>query len=67
MFFKWFQSMAEIKINDKSYDLDNLSENAKKQIASLQFVQSEILRLNAKLAAFKTAEIAYSKAIEEEI
>ena len=67
MFFKWFESMAEIKINDKSYDLDNLSENAKKQIASLQFVQSGILRLNAKLAAFKTAEIAYSKAIEEEI
>ncbi len=67
MFFKSFQPMAEIKINDKSYDLENLSENAKKQIASLQFVQSEILRLNAKLAAFKTAEIAYSKAIEDEI
>ncbi len=59
--------MAEIKINGKSYDLDNLSENAKNQIASLQFVQSEIGRLNAKLAAFKTAEIAYSKAIEEAI
>tara|TARA_E500000331_G_C17135890_1_gene660450 strand:+ start:47 stop:226 length:180 start_codon:yes stop_codon:yes gene_type:complete len=59
--------MPEIKINDKSYDLDNLSENAKNQIASLQFVQSEIVRLNAKLAAFKTAEIAYSKAVEEAI
>ena len=57
--------MPEIKINDKSYDVDKLSENAKNQIASLQFVQSEIIRLNAKLAAFKTAEIAYSKAIEE--
>ncbi len=59
--------MPEIKINDKSYDIDKLSENAKNQIASLQFVQSEIVRLNAKLAAFKTAEIAYSKAIEEAI
>tara|TARA_X000000368_G_C22656880_1_gene547863 strand:+ start:255 stop:434 length:180 start_codon:yes stop_codon:yes gene_type:complete len=59
--------MPEIKINDKSYDVDKLSENAKNQIASLQFVQSEIVRLNAKLAAFKTAEIAYSKAIEEAI
>ena len=59
--------MPEIKINDKSYDLDKLSDNAKNQIASLQFVQSEIVRLNAKLAAFKTAEIAYSKAIEEAI
>ena len=59
--------MPEIKINDKSYDVDKLSENAKNQIASLQFVQNEIVRLNAKLAAFKTAEIAYSKAIEEAI
>ena len=59
--------MPEIKINDKSYDVDKLSENAKNQIASLQFVQSEIVRLNAKLAAFKTAEIAYSKAIEKAI
>ena len=59
--------MPEIKINDKSYDVDKLSENAKNQIASLRFVQSEIVRLNAKLAAFKTAEIAYSKAIEEAI
>ena len=59
--------MPEIKINNKSYDVDKLSENAKNQIASLQFVQSEIVRLNAKLAAFKTAEIAYSKAIEEAI
>ena len=59
--------MPEIKINDKSYDIDKLSENAKNQIASLQFVQNEIVRLNAKLAAFKTAEIAYSKAIEEAI
>ena len=59
--------MPEIKINDKNYDIDKLSENAKNQIASLQFVQSEIVRLNAKLAAFKTAEIAYSKAIEKAI
>ncbi len=59
--------MPEIKINGKNYDLENLSENAKNQIASLQFVQNEIVRLNAKLAAFKTAEIAYSKAIEEAI
>tara|TARA_B100001113_G_C20724246_1_gene455057 strand:- start:258 stop:440 length:183 start_codon:yes stop_codon:yes gene_type:complete len=59
--------MPEIKINEKSYDIDTLSENAKKQIVSLQFVQSEIQRLNAQLAAYKTAEIAYSKAVEDAI
>ena len=59
--------MAEIKINGKNYDSDSLSENAKKQIISLQFVQNEIQKLNAQIAAYKTAEIAYSKALENEI
>tara|TARA_Y100001968_G_scaffold324957_1_gene365370 strand:+ start:1705 stop:1887 length:183 start_codon:yes stop_codon:yes gene_type:complete len=59
--------MAEININGKGYDIDSLSENAKKQIVSLQFVQNEIKRLNSQLAAYKTAEIAYSKAVEESI
>ncbi len=59
--------MPEIKINEKAYDIDTLSDNAKKQIVSLQFVQNEIQRLNAQLAAYKTAEIAYSKAIEDAI
>ena len=59
--------MAEIKINGKDYDLESLSENAKKQIISLQFVQNEIKKLNAQIAAYKTAEVAYSKALENEI
>ena len=59
--------MSEIKINGKSYDLENLSENAKKQIVSLQFVQNEIQKLNAQIAAYKTAELAYSNALENEI
>ena len=59
--------MSEIKINDQSYDLENLSENAKQQIVSLQFVQNEIQKLNAQIAAYKTAEMAYSKALESEI
>ena len=59
--------MAEIKINGKDYDFESLSENAKKQIVSLQFVQNEIKKLNAQIAAYKTAEVAYSKALENEI
>ena len=59
--------MAEIKINGKDYDLETLSENAKKQIVSLQFVQNELQKLNAQIAAYKTAEAAYSKALENEI
>lgn len=40
--------MPTIKIDDKDYDLDQLSEEAKAQLASLQFVDAELQRLNAK-------------------
>ena len=59
--------METIKIDDKEYTLDNLSENAKKQLASLQFVQNEIKRLEAQIAVYKTASIAYSKALKDDL
>tara|TARA_Y100001968_G_C18778474_1_gene445550 strand:+ start:210 stop:392 length:183 start_codon:yes stop_codon:yes gene_type:complete len=59
--------MATIKINGKDYDSDNLPEDAKKQLASLIYVQNELKRLEAQIAAFKTAEMAYGKALENAI
>ncbi len=56
--------MATIKIDDKEYDLDNLSDEAKQQVISLQFVQAEIKRLDAQIAVYKTASIAYSSALK---
>ena len=59
--------MPAVTINGKEYQTENLSENAQNQLVSLAFVQNEIKRLEAQLAAFKTAEIAYSKALDNEI
>jgi len=59
--------MASITINGIEYDSDNLSEKAKAQVASLQFVQAEIARLEAQIAVFKTAEAGYGKALQEEL
>ena len=56
--------MATITIDDKEYDLDNLSDEAKQQVISLQFVQAEIKRLDAEIAVYKTASIAYSSALK---
>ena len=56
--------MAQITIDNKQYDLDNLSDDAKAQLASIQFVDSEIARLQAKAAALQTARLAYSKALQ---
>ena len=57
--------MPTIKIDDRDYDLDQLSDEAKAQLASLQFVDSELQRLNAKAAVLQTARVAYSKALNE--
>ena len=57
--------MPTITIDNKQYDHDTLSNEAKAQLASIQFVDSELARLQAKAAALQTARIAYSKALSE--
>ncbi len=57
--------MPIITIDNKQYDLDALSNEAKAQLASIQFVDSELARLRAKAAALQTARIAYAKALSE--
>lgn len=57
--------MTTVKIDDKDYDLDSLSDEAKSQLQSLQFVDAELQRLNAQAAVLQTARIAYSKALQE--
>jgi hypothetical protein len=59
--------MATITIDDVQYDTDHLSDDAKAQVVSLQFVQQEVTRLEAQIAVFKTAEAGYAKALKEEL
>ena len=56
--------MPNIKIDNKEYDLDTLSDECKAQLASIQFVEQELVRLQAKAAALQTARTAYSKALQ---
>ena len=53
--------MSTINIDDKDYDLDTLSDEAKAQLTSLQFVDAELQRHNGKAAIIQTARIAYAK------
>ena len=57
--------MTTIKIDNVDYDLDKLSDEAKAQLASIQFCDQELQRLQAQAAAYQTARIAYSKALNE--
>jgi len=57
--------MPIIKIDEKEYELDLLSSDAKAQLLSLQFVDAELQRLQAQVAVYQTARMAYSKALQE--
>ena len=56
--------MPTVKIDDKEYDITTFSEEAKAQLASLQFVDGELKRLQGQAAALQTARIAYANALK---
>ena len=55
---------TKVSIDGKDYNLDSLSDQVKAEITSLQFVETEIHRLQAQLAAMQTARIAYANSIK---
>ena len=57
--------MTTIKIDNVDYDLDKLSDEAKAPLASIQFCDQELQRLQAQAAAYQTARMAYAKALNE--
>lgn len=56
--------MPIIKIDNKDYDTDTLSTEAKQQLQMLSITDSEINRLQAQLAIAKTARISYANALK---
>ena len=59
--------MAKITIDGTEYDTDQISDEAKANLASLQFVRSELNRLQAQTAVYKTSEVAYTNALKQTI
>ena len=59
--------MAKIKLDDVEYETDEMSDNAKAQLASLQFNEAHINRLRNELAIADTAKIAYVNALKREL
>jgi len=59
--------MPMIKIDGQEYDVDSFSQEAKSQLASIQFCDKELARLQAQAAAYQTARIAYSNALKDKL
>ena len=56
--------MAEITVDNKVYDLDKISDEARQHVGNLQFVEAEIARKQNQLAVLTTARIAYTQALK---
>jgi hypothetical protein len=54
-----------VTIDDKDYNLDKLSEEAKNQLVSLQYVDQELQKLNVQAAVLQTARMAYAQALKD--
>lgn len=58
------KTMPSLNIDNIDYDLDSLSAEAKAQLQSIQFVDQELVRLQAQVAAMQTARNAYVSALK---
>ena len=56
--------MPKITIDDIEYNTEDLSDNAKAQLANIQFVDTQLQQLNNELAVADTARIGYSNALK---
>ena len=57
----------KITIDGVDYLLADLSDNAKMQLKSIQFVDEKIQQLNNELAVSDTARMGYTNALKVEI
>ena len=57
----------KITIDEVEYNLSDLSDNAKAQLANIQFVDAQIQQLNNEWAVADTARMGYTNALKAEL
>tara|TARA_Y100000588_G_scaffold199292_1_gene213040 strand:- start:245 stop:640 length:396 start_codon:yes stop_codon:yes gene_type:complete len=59
--------MPNITIDGKDYDVDDLSEEARTQLTSVNVADDRINRLKAELSIAATARAAYAQALKDKL
>ena len=59
--------MPKITVDDIEYNTEDLSDNGKAQLASLQFLEVQMKKLNSEIAVYQTARNAYVMALKLEL
>ena len=59
--------MPKITVDNIEYNTEDLSENGKAQLASLQFLEVQMNKIKSEIAVYQTARISYSAALKEQL
>lgn len=59
--------MPKITVDDVEYNTEDLSDNGKAQVASLQFLEVQMNKLNSEIAVYQTARNAYITELKADI
>ena len=59
--------MPKITIDDIEYNTEDLSDNGKAQLASLQFLEVQMKKIQLEIAINQTARNAYMTALKQDL
>ncbi len=59
--------MPKITIDNIEYNTEDLTENGRAQLASLQFLEVQMQKLRNEIAVYETAQRTYLAALKTEI
>ena len=59
--------MPKFKIGELEYNSEDLTDNGKAQLASLQFLEVQMQKLKNEIAVYKTARNSYVTALKAEL
>lgn len=59
--------MPNITLDGIDYNTEDLTENGKAQLASLQFLEAQMNKLRSEVAVYQTARNSYVAVLKEEL
>ena len=59
--------MPKITIDDIDYNTEDLTENGKAQLASLQFLEGQMQKIRNEMAVYQTAQRTYIAALNPKL
>ena len=59
--------MPKITIDGMEYNTEDLNDNGKAQLASLQFLEAQMNKIKSEIAVYQTAQISYQQALKAEL